>query len=81
MVPDSYMLEPALDHIPLDTTYLDSAANIAEVESMGTTHRDRVIAARLSILETRDDHVVTLDTSVASSGQAEKDIGAEGPSS
>lgn len=54
-VPDSPSLEPALGPIPMDTDYLDSAANAAEVATMGTAHRDGVASSHLSLPETAEE--------------------------
>lgn len=54
-VPDSLALESALGTIPLDTAYLDSAANVVEVVSMGTAHRDGIATSHLTLLETGEE--------------------------
>lgn len=58
-VPDSPSLEPPLDPIPMDTAYLDSAANAAEVASMGTAHRDGVASSHLTLPKMREGNRFT----------------------
>lgn len=70
-IPASPSLEPALGSIPMDTDYLDSAANAAEVASMGTAYRDGVTSSHLTLSETAEETAPRDAYQTASTGHPE----------
>lgn len=74
-------LEPALDTIPLDIAYLDSAGNATDVVSMQTSHRDGIASNHLTIPETGEDATQQAPHPAAPSSQSESVIRASGASS